>query len=237
MAGENKTAKIELRVTESQKDFIKRKSEEMGYGSVTAFLISCAENQIRIDVDMSPYQEIVREINYIGKNINSLVRRINSEGFYSDTDIQYLTTNQEKLINKMNKEYKALLNFRKNFNIDTMSLKDKEKLVKQLKENDIPITKKMMLEKIFDDIRNDILYVVEIIQKSPSKHEGLDRYLLNYLSGETLFAISEKEQTNLSDEIFEYVQKLKFKMANLDNQFDDDDWFALKDILDEYEIY
>ena len=60
---------------------------------------------------------------------------------------------------------------------------------------------------------------------------------MNYLNGETLFGLSEQELVELSDAVFDYVQKLKFKMVNLENEFDDDDWFALKDILDEYEIY
>jgi hypothetical protein len=30
---------------------------------------------------------------------------------------------------------------------------------------------------------------------------------------------------------------LKMKLLKLDNIFDDDDWFNLKDILDKYEVY
>lgn len=39
---------------------------------------------------MSVYRDLTREINYIGKNINSIVRRINSEKFFSDLDIDHI---------------------------------------------------------------------------------------------------------------------------------------------------
>ena len=74
----NKTEKIELRVTKEQKDFIKNKSEKMGFGSVTAFLIESAKNHFRLNIDMSIYRKLTSEINYIGKNINSLIRKINT---------------------------------------------------------------------------------------------------------------------------------------------------------------
>ncbi|WP_220404010.1 hypothetical protein, partial [Escherichia coli] len=72
---------------------------------------------------------------------------------------------------------------------------------------------------------------------SPAKGEGLDEYILEYISGKTLFELNENRLIEFSNEIFIYTQKLKFKMVNLENQFDDDDWYELKDILDEYEIY
>ncbi|HHL0370959.1 TPA: hypothetical protein ACQZ5B_003114, partial [Listeria monocytogenes] len=61
--------------------------------------------------------------------------------------------------------------------------------------------------------------------------------ILEYISGKTLFELNENRLIEFSNEIFIYTQKLKFKMVNLENQFDDDDWYELKDILDEYEIY
>jgi len=55
--------------------------------------------------------------------------------------------------------------------------------------------------------------------------------------GETLFEIDEDESIKFSNEIFKYTQKIKFKMINLEYNFTDDDWYELKEILDEYEIF
>lgn len=52
-----------------------------------------------------------------------------------------------------------------------------------------------------------------------------------------MFSIEEKQLKEFADKIFFFAEKLKMKLLKADNYFDDDDWFELKDILDEYEVY
>ncbi|TWM95667.1 hypothetical protein CHCC14596_1640 [Bacillus licheniformis] len=51
-----------------------------------------------------------------------------------------------------------------------------------------------------------------------------------------MFSLDEKELKEFADKIFFFAEKIKMKLIKPDNYFDDDDWFDLKDILDEYEI-
>ena len=231
----NKTY-LQITLDNEEKEFIKERADELGYKSVSAFLIDSAKNHFKVEIDMSIYRELTKEINYIGKNINSLVRRINTDGFYSDTDIDFINHNQQKIINLMNKEYDRLLNLKKKMTSDQMTLKDKEKLIESFMKVEIDIPKKIVLEEVYEKIKDDVIYICEIIGKSPSKNEGLDDYILDYMNGKTLFELDEKKLIDFSNELFIYTQKLKFKLVKLDNQFTDDDWYELKDILDEYEI-
>ena len=233
----NKTERMELRVTKEQKEFIKNKSEEMGFGSVTAFLMTSAESHFRLNIDMSAYRKIASEINYVGKNINSLIRRVNTLGFYSDNDIDSLKTNQKIIIELMKKEYDRLLNLKANFTSEKMSLKEKGNLIKALEENQIEVPKKVVLEEIYEQIKDDFIYIGEAIESSPEQDKDVAEYFWRYLYGETLFELEEKQLIKFADEIFLFTQKLKMKLLKLDNIFDNDDWFSLKDILDEYEIY
>lgn len=228
---------LQITLDKEEKEFIKNRAEELSYKSVSAFVIDSTKNHFKIDMDMSIYRDLTKEINYIGKNINSLVRRINTDGFYSDNDLEIIESNQRKIINKMNKEYDRLLNLKKKSSSNSMSLKDKQNLIESLIKLDMDIPKKVVLEEVYEKIKDDIVYICEIISKSPSKNEGLDEYILEYINGKTLFELEDEKLIELSNEIFIYTQKLKFKMVNLDNQFNDDDWYELKDILDEYEIY
>ena len=228
---------LQLRISPEDKEFVKNKADELGYKSISAFMIDSAKNHFKVEIDMSVYRELTKEINYIGKNINSLVRRINTDGFYADTDLDFIQQNQQKIIHLMNKEYDRLLHFRKKMTSDQMTLKDKEKLIESLTKVEIDIPKKLVLEEVYEKIKDDVIYICEIIGKSPSKNEGLDEYILVYINGRTLFELDDKKLIDFSNELFIYTQKLKFKMVKLDNQFTDDDWFELKDILDEYEIY
>lgn len=229
----NKTERMELRVTKEQKDFIKSKSEKMGFRSVTAFLMMSAENHFRLNIDMSAYREIAKEINYIGKNINSL----NTLNAYSDHDIDFLKTNQKMIIELMNKEYDRLLNLKMNFTSESLNLKEKKNLMKALEENQIEVPKKVVLEEIYEQIKDDFIYIGQAVEHSPEQGQDIAEYFWQYLYGDTLFELDEKRLIEFADKIFLYTQKLKLKLLKSDNIFDDDDWFNLKDILDEYEIY
>lgn len=233
----NKTERMELRVTKEQKDFIKSKSEKMGFGSVTAFLIASAENHFRLSMDMNAYRDLAKEVSYIGKNINSLVRKINTIGAYSDNDIDFLKTNQKIIIDLINKEYDRLLNLKMNFTSKSLSLKEKKNLMKALADHQIDVPKQVVLEEIYEQIKNNFIYIGQAIENSPKQSQSVANYFWRYLYGDTLFKLEEKRLIEFADKIFFYAEKLKMKLLKLDNIFDNDDWFNLKEILDEYEIY
>ncbi|MED4455641.1 hypothetical protein [Metabacillus fastidiosus] len=231
--------KTDLKISLSNEDkkLIKDKAEELGYKTVSAFLVESAKNHFRLNLDMSVYQNLAREINYIGKNINSLIRRINTDGIYSDSDIDFLKKNQKIIINLMNKEYDRLLNLKKNFTSESLNLNDKENLVKALQKNQIEVPKKLLLEEIYEQIKDDFIYIIQAIEKSPEQDKEIEEYTWDYLYGETVFSLDNEKLIEFANKVFIYTQKLKMKLAKLDNVFDDSDWFSLKEILDNYEIY
>ncbi|HEF1880435.1 TPA: hypothetical protein R9Y28_006165, partial [Bacillus cereus] len=81
------------------------------------------------------------------------------------------------------------------------------------------------------------IYIIECIENSPEQDKEVTEYVWQYLYGDTLYKLDDNQLIELADSIFIFAQKLKFKLSKLDNVFEDDDWFELKDILDEYEIY
>ncbi|MGG3805404.1 hypothetical protein [Metabacillus fastidiosus] len=232
----NKTY-LQLSIEKEDKEFIKNKAEELGYKSASAFLVESAKNHFRLNLDMSVYKNLAREINYIGKNINSLIRRINTDGIYSDSDIDFLKKNQKIIINLINKEYDRLLNLKKNFTSESLNLNDKENLVRALQKNQIEVPKKLLLEEIYEQIKDDFIYIIQAIEKSPEQDKEIEEYTWGYLYGETVFSLDNEKLIEFANEVFIYTQKLKMKLAKLDNVFDDSDWFSLKEILDKYEIY
>ena len=231
--------KTDLKISLSieDKEFIKNKTEELDYKTVSAFLIDSAKSHFRIEIDMSTYRKLTKEINYIGKNVNSLIRRINTDGFYSNNDIDFLRANQKKIIDLMNKEYDRLLNLKQKYTSDKFSLKEKENLIKALQQNEMVIPKKAVLEEVYEQIKDDFIYIGTAIENSPEQDEEIANYVWEYLYGNTLFELDENKLIEFADKTFLFTQKLKMKLLKLDNIFDNEDWFTLKDILDEYEIY
>ncbi|WP_255260073.1 hypothetical protein [Bacillus sp. AFS023182] len=232
-----KKERLEIQLFKEDKEFIKNKSIDFGYKNVSAFVIDSAKSHFKLEVDMKAYRDLTKEINYIGKNINSLIRRINTDGIYTDNDIDFLRVNQKKIIKLMNTEYDRLLDLKTKFNSDSLSKKQKEKLIKSLSENQIKIPKKLVLEEVYEKIKEDFVYIIECIENSPEQGMEVTEYVWQYLYGDTLYKLDDNQLIKLADSIFIFAQKVKFKLSKLDNVFSDDDWFELKDILDEYEIY
>lgn len=232
-----KKERMEIQLFKEDKEFIKNKSIDFGYKNVSAFLIDSAKSHFKLEVDMKAYRDLTKEINYIGKNINSLIRRINTDRIYTDNDIDFLRVNQKKIIKIMNTEYDRLLDLKTKFNSDSLSKRQKEKLIKSLSENQIKIPKKLVLEEVYEKVKEDFVYIIECIENSPEQDMEVTEYVWQYLYGDTLYKLDDNQLIKLADSIFIFAQKLKFKLSKLDNVFSDDDWFELKDILDEYEIY
>ncbi|MFP3721973.1 hypothetical protein SFC57_24080 [Niallia circulans] len=232
-----RTTYLQLSLEHEEKEFVKNKANELGYNSVSSFLIDSAKNHFKVELDLSSYRELAKEINYIGKNINNLIRHIFTVGVYSENDLDNIKQNQEKIIEKLNKDYEHLLSLRKKYSSSNMTLKDKRKLINELSKNEIEIPKKLVLEEVFERIKDDMIYICEAIDNSPEQEEGISDYVWEYMYGETLFTLDEKRLIEFSDRIFLFTQKLKMKLVKVDNHFDDDDWFNLKEILDEFEVY
>lgn len=228
---------LQITLDEKDKEMIKNKAVELGYKSTSAFIIDSAKTHFKLEVDMKAYRDLTKEINYIGKNINSLIRRINTDGIYTDSDIDFLRVNQRKIVNLINTEYDRLIDLKTKFNSDSLSKKQKGKLIQSLTENQIQIPKKLALEEVYEKIKEDFIYIIECIENSPEQDKEVSEYVWQYLYGDTLFKLDDNQLIELADSIFIFAQKLKFKLSKLDNVFEDDDWFELKDILDEYEIY
>lgn len=229
--------RLEIQILKEDKEFIKNKASDLGFRTVSAFLLESAKNHFRLNIDMSIYREMTKEINYIGKNINSLIRRINTDGIYSDNDIDFLKTNQKIIIEIINKEYDRLLDLKSNITSENMTLKEKENLIKSFNQNQIEIPKKVLLEEIYEQIKNDFIFIVDAIDNSREQEKEVAEYIWEYLYGKTLFELDETKLIEFANKVFLFTQKLKIKLIKLDNVFDNEDWFNLKDILDEYEIY
>ena len=229
---------FKLRLSQEDIDYIKNKAKELGYSTVSSFVLDSTKEFFIVQMDLSAYREIAKEINYIGKNINSLVRRINTDGFYTDSDIDFINVNQKKIIELMNREYARLLKQKKKFLNGDLSKKDKKILIERFKEENIKIPKSILLDEVYERIKNDVIYICGIIESSPLKDDGLNNYIWRYVyKGRTLYELDEEQLIQLADDLFMYTRKLQMKMTKFSNKFNDDDWDELKEILDEYEIY
>lgn len=231
----DKKIRFNLSLYPKEKDFIQNKSNEYGYKNVSSFILNSAENFFMIDVDLSHFDKVAKEINYIGNNINNLVHHIFTVGVYSDYDLKEIQRLQKEIFKRLDKEYDYLLKLRRKYKESNMSLKDKKKLIEELKKHEIDIPKEVLLKEIYEKIRNNVLYICKLIEDSPEQEDGISDYVYEYLFDGNLFDLDEKKLIQFADDIFIFSEKMKMKLLNVMNIFEDEDWYDLKDILDKYE--
>ena len=232
---ESKSEIIKFRVTESEKKFIQEKAKSLGFGSVTAFLKTSANDFFVIKLDSSHLRDVAKEISYIGKNINNLVHHIFKIGTYSDYDLKEIQRLQKVAIEKLHQEHDYFSKLRKKYSESNMTIKDKKRLIEELNKHEIEVPKEVLLEEIYEQIRNNVLYICNLIEDSPEQEEGISDYVYEYLFDRNLFDLKQSDLINFANEIYLFAEKMKMKMLNVLNVFEDEDWYDFKDILDKYE--
>jgi len=79
------------------------------------------------------------------------------------------------------------------------------------------------------------LYICKTIEDSPEREEGIDEYVYEYLFDGVVLDLDRETLLDFANDIYMFTEKMKMKLLNVMNVFEDDDWWDLKEILDEYE--
>lgn len=95
----NKTEKIEVRITKEQKKLIKDLQESLGYKSISKYVISRAISPVVFIKRNKPYVKFSADISKIGYNINQIAKKVNSFDKVMDSDIRELQDEISKMKN------------------------------------------------------------------------------------------------------------------------------------------
>lgn len=231
-----KKSDIHFRITEEDKEFIKNKATELGYKTVSAFLVASAKSHFKVQVDMTSYQKINTEINYIGRNINQVARKINTDGYYTDVDLEQIKNYQKQIIALQKKEYKRLQEIGLKMTSETMKKSEKKRLIESFLEAQLPIPKRVLLSDLYENFKDDCLYIYQEILRSKETENEFADYLLETLYQGKIEKLSDEDFIKLSDNVFQFTEKLKRKLINLNLLFVDNDWYEIRDIFRAYEL-
>ena len=231
-----KKSDIHFRITEEDKEFIKNKATELGYKTVSAFLVASAKSHFKVQVDMKKKKKINTEINYIGRNINQVARKINTDGYYTDVDLEQIKNYQKQIIALQKKEYKRLQEIGLKMTSETMKKSEKKRLIESFLEAQLPIPKRVLLSDLYENFKDDCLYIYQEILRSKETENEFADYLLETLYQGKIEKLSDEDFIKLSDNVFQFTEKLKRKLINLNLLFVDNDWYEIRDIFRAYEL-
>lgn len=226
---------LKISVTTQEKEAMKKKAKELGFGSVSAFLLDASETYFRLNVDMSVYRKLTKEINYIGKNINALVRRINTDQLITDLDIYTLEKKLDDIYSLIKKEYRRLGRLAFNFTSDKLTEDDTIRMIEAFQKNNLEVPKKVLLEEVYENIHGSFALIIDMIRTSKYQDELIEEYVWDFIHSSAIDNLSDDDLIRLSDKLFKYYEKLRLKAIDLDYHFTDEDWFNLLEIIDEFE--
>lgn len=105
-----KTERLHLSVTQEEKEFIKNKSSELGFTSMTAFINRSVKSDRDLRIDKSDFYEFVNETRSINRNIRSLIKDISPQALEKIdlTGIEESMLNIERMVKEREQELDQL---------------------------------------------------------------------------------------------------------------------------------
>lgn len=232
-----KNKNIIFRVTEEEKDYISKKSSENGFNSISAFIMDCINNKISFEVDMKVYKQIAKEINYIGRNINQIIRSINAKKYYTENELKDINMYLEKIYELESKEFNRLSKLKFNVNNSPSINRTLKKIIKDYEQANLPIPKAKLLKELYKELREDFIFIIELIKNSKEIDDDLATYFIDSVLAGNVEKIEESELISFYDEFELFSENIRIKTIDIYYNFSENDWFKMKDILEKYNIF
>ncbi|MQQ79380.1 hypothetical protein GFV15_00020 [Lactococcus lactis] len=232
-----KNKNIIFRVTEEEKDYISKKSSENGFNSISAFIMDCINNKISFEVDMKVYKQIAKEINYIGRNINQIIRSINAKKYYTENELKDINMNLEKIYELESKEFSRLSKLKFNVNNSSSVNRTLKKIIHDYEQASLPVPKAKLLKEVYKELREDFIFIIELIKDSKEIDDDLATYFIDSVLAGNVEKIEEGELISFYDEFELFSENIRIKTIDINYNFSENDWFKMKDILEKYNIF
>ena len=86
-----------FRVTEKERDLIRRKVQQAGMRNLRAYLLKMAVDGRIINIELDSVKEMNRLLSNATNNINQIAKRSNETGSIYTSDLEYIKERQEEI--------------------------------------------------------------------------------------------------------------------------------------------
>ncbi|BDE85366.1 mobilization protein [Phascolarctobacterium faecium] len=97
MADRTRPIRIEVCVTEQERNLIRHKMAQLGTRNMSAYFRKMAIDGCIIKVDYTEQKKLAAAVSRVAANINHICRRINSTGHFYEDDISELKAKQSEI--------------------------------------------------------------------------------------------------------------------------------------------
>lgn len=228
---------LQLSISQEDKDYILEQAPLKGFKTASAFVMDCVYNKISFEVDMKAYREIAKEINYIGRNINQVIRSINSKNYFTENELKNLNINLDKIYKLEAKEFKRLSQLKFNVNNNASLNRTLKKIINDYEKANLTIPKSKLLKELYKELREDFIFIIELIKSSNECDDDLATYFIDSVLAGSVEEIKDNELISFYDEFELFVENIRLKTIDINYNFTENDWFTMKEILEKYNIF
>lgn len=193
---------------------------------MSAFALSSFEKALHIQLDDSAYFELVHQVQKIGTNINTLIRDIRFNQFYTKQDISRLESelsNVNSAIQNLDIERQIVIE-----KTEDLSISELNKLLKNNKQQTIDSA---MFNSSVALGRSLIKEWINILE-----HEGIDDFELDFFQNLGV-ELSVNPEVNSLEDINKFIDKFNIKLDEVKGKlFHPDQILEDQDITDMFEI-
>ena len=223
-----KTEIIKFRATPKEKQKIENLAKDKGYKTLSAFLLSSAINHVTVEIDTSDYRDLVIQVKRIGTNINQLIRSINYSKYFTNEQIFQIEIYLKNLDNYLKEEDKKVNSVEKK--LQKISKKDLKKILQDQKKE---VPDYLIFDNIIDEINIKLLSFIDLLDK-----EGWNVIFIDFVYSVLEEIIPEnftyEELIQYSNDLDKALYKINQKMLNPNNNFTDEDFDKVRDVLLNY---
>ena len=226
----DKRIRIEVRLSQEERDFIVNKAKEEGFTSITAFIKASTKKYFSLTVDTSNYLDVLNETRKIGRNINSVIRDIRYNNLISEKDIITMESsliNIEKILKEDKKGFDELEN-----KLEKLSSKD---LVEAIKNHNMKVPLSVIYDNIIEMIKDNLLYIINIMKRNKWESHTMEfvyRFIYDLLPDK----YDEIHISEINNDIYKYTLSIKNKLIKDSNKYTEQDYIDLMNIIELHEM-
>lgn len=108
MPNEKRLRLIQIRMTDSEINLIKKKMKAIGMQNLSAYIRTVAMNGYVLNPDFSEVKELIPSLRNMTNNINQIAQRVNAGGTVYETELDEIKDNQQTIWNTLKSLLKKL---------------------------------------------------------------------------------------------------------------------------------
>lgn len=93
--------RIYIKVNATEKELMVKRMETSGMSNLSEFVRRMVLYGYILEVNMTPLNDIYKELGYIGRNLNQITRKMHETGNLYNEDVQGLRDDLEKISDKL----------------------------------------------------------------------------------------------------------------------------------------